>query len=47
LTWTKEPILGTQMSDPGVYCLRSNEISWTEEHLWRTYMTLTDLESVF
>ena len=47
LTWTKEPISGTQMSDPGVYCLRSNEISWTEEQLWRTYMTLTDLEAVF
>ena len=47
LTWTKEPISGTQMSDPGVYCLRSNEISWSEEQLWRTYMTLTDLESVF
>ena len=47
LTWAKEPIPGTQMSDPGVYCLRSNEISWTEEQLWRTYMTLTDLESVF
>ena len=47
LTWTKKPIPGTQMSDPGVYCLRSNEISWTEEQLWRTYMTLTDLEAVF
>jgi transposase len=47
LTWTKEPIPGTQMSDPGVYCLRSNETSWTEEQLWRTYMTLTDLEAVF
>lgn len=47
LTWTKEPIPGTQMSDPGVYCLRSNEISWSEEQLWRTYMTLTDLEAVF
>ena len=23
LTWTKQPISGTQMSDPGVYCLRS------------------------
>jgi len=47
LSWTKEPVPGTQMSDPGVYCLRSNETSWTSEQLWRTYVTLTDLEAVF
>ena len=35
------------MSDPGVYCLRSNETVWTPEQLWRTYVTLTDLEAVF
>ena len=38
---------GTQVSDPGVYCLRSNETAWTPEQLWRTYVTLTDLEAVF
>ena len=32
---------------PGVYCLRSNEMAWDEERLWRTYTMLTDLESVF
>ncbi len=32
---------------PGVYCLRSNELTWDEEKLWRTYTMLTDLESVF
>ena len=32
---------------PGVYCLRSNELGWDEERLWRTYSMLTDLESVF
>lgn len=47
LTWTKQPVPGTQMSDPGVYCLRSNETAWTPEQLWRTYVTLTDLEAVF
>ena len=31
----------------GVYCLRSNELGWDEEKLWRTYTMLTDLESVF
>jgi len=29
LSWTKEPVPGTQMSDPGVYFLRSNETSRT------------------
>ena len=31
---------------PGVYCLRSNEMDWDEERMWRTYTMLTDLESV-
>ena len=47
LIWSKQPVPSTQMSDPGVYCLRSNETSWTPEKLWRTYVTLTDLEAVF
>lgn len=47
LTWTKTPVAGTLLTDPGVYCLRSNEVSWTPEQLWRTYVTLTDLEAVF
>lgn len=47
LTWTKEILPGSQMSDPGVYCLRSNETSWTPEQMWRTYIMLTDLEAVF
>ena len=47
LRWEKTPVPGTMLTDPGVYCLRSNELSWDAEKLWRTYMTLTDLESVF
>jgi hypothetical protein len=47
LTWTKHVLLGSQMSDPGVYCLRSNETTWSAEQLWRTYVMLTDLEAVF
>ena len=45
--WEKTPVAGTMLTDPGVYCLRSNETDWGEERLWRTYMTLTDLEPVF
>jgi len=31
----------------GVYCLRTNVLDWDAEKLWRTYIMLTDLESVF
>lgn len=47
LTWEKSLVAGTMATHPGVYCLRSNEIGWDEEKLWRTYSMLTDLESVF
>ncbi len=47
LTWEKSAIPGTMTTHPGVYCLRSNELNWNEEKLWRTYTMLTDLESVF
>jgi hypothetical protein len=47
LTWTKHILPGSQMSDPGVYCLRSNETTWTAQQMWRTYVMLTDLEAVF
>jgi transposase len=47
LTWEKSLVAGTMATHPGVYCLRSNEMTWDEEGLWRTYTMLTDLESVF
>ena len=47
LAWEKTPVAGTMATHPGVYCLRSNELEWDEEKLWRTYTMLTDLESVF
>jgi transposase len=47
LRWEQTPVPGTMLTDPGVYCLRSNELSWDAEQLWRTYMMLTDLEAVF
>lgn len=47
LTWLKTEVAGSIATHPGVYCLRSNELSWDEERLWRTYTMLTDLESVF
>jgi len=47
ITWTKEVINGTQLTHPGVYCLRTNELRWDAATLWQTYIQLTDLEAVF
>ncbi len=47
VTWVKAEVAGTMATHPGVYCLRSNELTWDAEKLWRTYTMLTDLESVF
>ncbi len=47
ITWKQTPKAGTMLSDPGVYCLRSNEMDLSAEELWRTYVMLTDLEAVF
>jgi transposase len=47
LTWDKNPVVGSMVTHPGVYCLRTNETSWDEATLWNTYTMLTDLEAVF
>ena len=46
VTWEKKTVVGTMLTHPGVYCLRTNVIDWDQETLWRTYTMLTDLESV-
>lgn len=47
ISWVKKIVPNTRASEPGVYCLRSNELSWSEKEMWETYIMLTDLESVF
>ena len=47
LTWVREPVAGSQLTHPGVYCLRTNELNWDETTLWQAYTMLTDLEAVF
>ena len=47
ITWRKTAKSGSMLTDPGVYCLRTNELTWDAETLWRTYVMLTDLEAVF
>ena len=47
VTWKRQPLAGTMLTHPGVYCLRSNVHDWDPQTLWRTYTMLTDLEAVF
>ena len=47
IRWEHQPVAGTLLTHPGVYCLRTNEMTWEAEQLWRTYVMLTDLEAVF
>lgn len=47
LTWDYQPQSASKQTHPGVYKLRTTQIHWNDETLWRTYTMLTDLESVF
>lgn len=47
IAWTKNPVEGSMLTHPGVYCLRSSETAWDAAKLWHTYTMLTDLEAVF
>ena len=47
VTWEHQPLPGTMLTHPGVYCLRTNVGDWDQQTLWRTYTMLTDLEAVF
>ena len=47
VTWTRDPAKGSMADLPGVYSLRTNLMDWDAERLWRTHVTLTDLEAVF
>lgn len=47
INWKRNEPSNTVDTYPGVYCLRTNQKSWDEKTLWRTYTMLTDLEAVF
>ena len=47
VTWNYQPQPASKQTHPGVYKLRTTQILWDDETLWRTYTMLTDLESVF
>ncbi len=47
ITWSKRIKAGSAAAHPGVYCLRTSLLDLDDASLWRTYVMLTDLESVF
>jgi len=47
ITWSEKKTLENKSAINGIYCLRTNNQTMDEETLWKTYTTLTDLESVF
>ena len=47
ITWVQSIKPGSAAAHPGVYCLRSTLVDQDNATLWRTYIMLTELESVF
>ncbi|MDP1647817.1 MAG: IS1634 family transposase [Rubrivivax sp.] len=47
ITWIKRIKPGSAAAHPGVYCLRTTLVDQDNATLWRTYIMLTELESVF
>ena len=47
ITWVKSILPGSAAAHPGVYCLRTTLVEQDSATLWRTYIMLTELESVF
>ena len=47
ITWVKNILPASAAAHPGVYCLRTTLVDQDNATLWRTYIMLTELESVF
>ena len=47
ITWDKRIKPASAAAHPGVYCLRTTLVDQDSATLWRTYIMLTELESVF
>lgn len=47
ISWNEKIGTDNKSAMNGVYCLRTNNTTMDEKTLWKTYTTLTDLESVF
>jgi hypothetical protein len=47
ITWEKKLIERSMATHPGVYIIRTNDITMSAEKMWKTYIMLTDVEAVF
>jgi len=47
IDWLREPKSAEKDQHCGVYCLRTNIPDWSQEHLWTTYIMLTEIEATF
>ena len=47
IEWHRDSTSNDKDRNCGVYCLRTNIKEWSEEQLWETYITLTEIESTF
>jgi hypothetical protein len=47
IVWEKNPVVGSMMEKPGVYCLKTNDLSMSANEMMDLYTKLTDIESVF
>ena len=47
VTWEYRPQPDSEITPPGVCCLRSNLAHWDERQLWQTYAMQTELEIFF
>lgn len=45
--YQQDPVAGSALTHPGVYCLRSSETDWDPETQWLIRSMLTDSEAVF
>lgn len=47
ITWNRTHRKGSMMSHPGFHALRTNILDRYAERLWRSHVTLTEMEAVF
>jgi transposase len=47
IRWEKKLVEGSMATHPGVYIIRTNDKTFKDEQLWKTYIMLTDVEAVF
>jgi transposase len=47
IIFKKDPLQGSMLDKPGIYCIKSNILTMTAEEMWGQYVNITDIEAVF